>query len=94
MGWPVTNTLVKIFSKGFYKEHSGFLLFLLVVIFGHLFWIKPLGGHLSPEESIYHHLIMLISFASNPLMTIFFFILWLLYSIKSWRYVQKNLILF
>jgi len=87
----VEKVLLKVFSKGFFKEHAGFLLFLFGVILSHIFWLKPLGGHLTHEQSIFFHLIMLISFASDPIMTILFTLACIIYSVKSWNYINKQL---
>jgi hypothetical protein len=85
-----TKVLVKIFAKGFYKENSGLLLFLFVVIMSHIFWMKPLGGHLTSDQQLYHHLIVLIYFAKDPVLMLMIFIVWFVYTYKSWGFVRKQ----
>ena len=66
------KVLIKIFSKSFYEANSGLLLFLFVTLFSHCFYMKPLGGHLTADESVFYHFIMIISFANDPVMIILY----------------------
>lgn len=78
------RVLIRLISFRFYKEQMGFLLMVFGVIFSHIFWIKPLGGHLNHEDSVKFHLILLYSFASELIMLILFLILLIVY---AWRVV-------
>lgn len=78
------RVLIRLISFRFYKEQMGFLLMVFGVIFSHIFWIKPLEGHLNHEDSVKFHLILLYSFASELIMLILFLILWFVY---AWRVV-------
>ena len=92
---PLTATLVKIFAKGFYRVNAGMLVFLLVTIGSSFFFIETVGDvNLLPAgQLIYYHFIVVITFISSPLMTLVIFFAWLLYTIKSWRYVTAQLAL-
>lgn len=78
------RVLIRLISSVFYKEQMGFLLMVFGVIFSHIFWIKPLGGHLNHEDSVKFHLILLYSFASELIMLILFLTLLIVY---AWRVV-------
>ena len=89
----MTNVLVKIFAKGFYKVNSGFLVFLFAALLSYCFFINTAGDIklLSASEVLYYNFIMLINFVSNPIITLLFFIGWLIYTVKSWYYVWGQL---
>lgn len=92
---PVTNILIKVFAKTFYKVHSGLLVFLFVSLISYCFFINTAGDIklLSSAQAVFYNFILLITFVSKPIMTMLFFIIWLLYSIKSWQYVSAQLLL-
>ena len=90
----MTNILVKLFARGFYKVHSGFLVFVFVMLVSYCFFINTLGDvKLLPKgKEFYYHFIILINFVSNPAITIGFFMAWLIYTIKSWSFVSGQLL--
>ncbi len=82
MRLPLTNILTKIVAaRGFYQVHAGMFLFIFLVMFG----VVPANKLL-----IYHKTLML-AFLNGPQMMALVFGGWLLYSIKSWHYVLKEL---
>jgi len=89
----LTNILVKIFARGFYKVNSGFLLFMFMLLFSYVLFINTAGDVtlLPPGKELYYHFILIITFISDPIMTSLFFVLWLIYTIKSWQYVSAQL---
>ena len=91
----MTNVLTKIFARGFYKVHSGFLVFIFVVLVSYCFFINTAGDiKLLPKgKETYYHFIVLINFLSNPAITIGFFIAWLAYTVKSWNFVSGQLLM-
>ncbi|SHF84482.1 hypothetical protein [Pedobacter caeni] len=87
---PLTHLLIKTFSRGFFRLHSGMLLFLFVAVFSYCFFILT-AGTITPENALVFNIIFLLSFASAPVMMILVFIVWLIYTIKSWQYVAAQL---
>ncbi len=90
MPGPLTSVLVKIFARGFYREHGGFLIFLFVNVVSYCFYIQILND-IIPEQSTFFHLLVVLTFISSPGMMVVIFIVWLIYSIKSWTYVTAQL---
>lgn len=90
----MTNILVKIFARGFYRVHCGFLVFVFVMVVSYCFFINTLGDvKLLPKgKEFYYHFIILINFVSNPAITIGFFMTLLIYAIKSWSFVSGQLL--
>jgi hypothetical protein len=43
MQQPLSNILIKIFARGFYKVNSGLLIFLFVILVSYCFFINTLG---------------------------------------------------
>ena len=84
------RVLIKIFSWRFYRENSGLLLFSYVSIISYCFFIKTAGVY-PPEQSVFYHLMLMMTFIVSPAVMLIVFLLFLLYTIKSWRYVGKQL---
>lgn len=93
MQHPLTNILIKIFARGFYKVNSGLLIFLFVVIISYCFFVNTLGDVklLPPGEELYYHFMILMTFVSSPAMMLMFFLTWLFYTIKSWQFVSGQM---
>lgn len=87
---PLTMVLKKIFVSGFYRMHSGLLIFLFITFISYCFFIKTLG-HVPPEIVTYWNLIITLTIVTNPLMMVIFFIACLIYAFKSWQYVANQL---
>ncbi|AOM78217.1 hypothetical protein [Pedobacter steynii] len=90
MAGPLTQLLIKTFSRGFFRVHSGMLLFLFVAVFSYCFFILT-AGTITPEKALVFNIIFLLSFASAPIMMILVFTVWLIYTIKSWQYITTQL---
>jgi hypothetical protein len=89
---PLTRALLKIFATGFYRQHTGFLLTLFVVVFINFFYTPVLNQtHLTPEEILATALKLVLSSVSEPLGIELLGSLFLLYSWKSWQYVASRL---
>jgi hypothetical protein len=86
----LTQLLIKTFSRGFFRVHSGMLLFLFVAVFSYCFFILT-AGTITPDKALVFNIIFLLSFASAPIMMILVFIVWLIYTVKSWQYVAAQL---
>jgi hypothetical protein len=95
MQQPLSNILVKIFARGFYKVNSGLLIFLFVILISYCFFINTLGDVklLPPSKEVFYQFIVLITFVSNPGMMLLFFLAWLIYTVKSWQYVSGQLLI-
>ncbi len=93
MQQPLTKVLLKIFARGFYKVNAGLLIFLFVVLISYCFFINTAGDvKLLPKgREVFYQFLMLITFVSQPLMTIVFFTVWFIYTIKSWYYIAGQL---
>lgn len=95
MARPLSNVLIKVFARGFYKVHSGLLVFLFVSLISYCFFINTAGDItlMAPSKALFYNFILLMTFISDPLMTVMFFITWLLYTFKSWGYVASQLLI-
>lgn len=93
MQQPLSNILVKVFARGFYKVNSGLLIFLFVILVSYCFFINTLGDVklLPPGKELYYQFMILITFVSSPGMMLMFFTIWIFYTIKSWQYVSSQL---
>ncbi|WP_295797936.1 hypothetical protein [Mucilaginibacter sp.] len=90
---PLSNILVKVFARGFYKVNSGLLIFMFVILVSYCFFINTLGDVklLPPGKELYYQFFILINFVNSPAMMLLFFACWLVYTIKSWQYVAGQL---
>ena len=89
---PLIRILHKVITNGFYREHTGFLLFLFVFIFINFFYTNVLNQtHLTSEEITRTALRLAIATVSEPLGVIALFGIFFIYSVKSWQYVAKRL---
>ncbi|MBK9730244.1 MAG: hypothetical protein IPO83_02980 [Chitinophagaceae bacterium] len=93
MNAPVTIPLLKIFAKGFFRANAGMLIFFFVTAISYGFFMETVGDvKLLPEETLtYYHFIIVMTFISSPLVAMIMSVIWLLYTIKSWSYVVKQL---
>jgi hypothetical protein len=90
MSGSLTKVLLKIFAYRFYREQSGLLLFLFVTIISYCFFINTAGIY-RMEESVFYHLMLMMTFIITPVMMLLVFAFWLIYTIKSWQYVAAQL---
>jgi hypothetical protein len=90
MKQPLTVVLTRIFTYGFYRMHAGVLLFMFVTFISYCFFINTLGAIPTDFMSYFQQLIT-ITLVSNPLIMCLFFVVCLIYNIKSWQYVALQL---
>lgn len=91
---PFTRVLIKIFVKGFYRAHSGLLLFFFVTIITCGFFVEVLNqNHLTPSEIIKLNLLIVLTLISSPVVLVLVFVGWFIYAIKSWNYVTAQLLI-
>ncbi|MCS3732203.1 hypothetical protein FHS10_000125 [Mucilaginibacter dorajii] len=90
---PLTRSLIKIFAYGFFRINSGFLVFLFGMLISYCFFMNTVGDVklIPPEQLTYYHFIIVINFISSPLVTLIVGLAWLIYAVKSWIYVTKQL---
>ncbi|WP_254153653.1 hypothetical protein [Chryseosolibacter indicus] len=87
------NVLLKLFARGFYKEHAGLFIFLFVTFVSYFFFIQILNPHIEPDEIILYNLILGIAFISTPIVTLFIAGIWFVYAVKSCTYIMSQLLL-
>lgn len=89
---PLARPLIKIFANGFYRENTGLLLTLFILVFINFFYTNVLNQtHLTHEELIQNALKLVISSVSEPLGIVLLLGVFYIYSLKSWQYVAKRL---
>jgi hypothetical protein len=87
---PLTNILLKIFAAGFYRAHSGMLIFLFGTIISYCFFINTLGT--VPIWAFAEwNLIITLSLVSNPFILLVFFFICFGYAVKSLQYNAAQL---
>jgi hypothetical protein len=86
----MTRVLIQVVGAGFYRAHSGLIIFLFVAFISYCFFINILN-HVPPGELVYYNLILMLSFVSTPLMTSLVFLGWLLYTLKVMSFVEAQL---
>ncbi|GAA3933578.1 hypothetical protein GO495_17285 [Chitinophaga oryziterrae] len=90
MKQPLTVVLTRIFTYGFFRMHAGMLLFMFVTFISYCFFINTLGA-IPQDWMAYFQQLITITLVSNPLIMCLFFIVCLIYNIKSWQYVSLQL---
>jgi len=92
MNNPLTNVLIKIFVRGFYRQHAGSLLFFFVGIFSYCFFIQVLNQtHLNPADRIIQNLLFVLTLLNSPPLVILVLLVWIGFTIKSYRYILGEL---
>src|SRR5882762_8835116 len=88
---PVTRLLIRVFAKGFYRDHAGLLLFFVVSVATYGFFINVLDqNHIPADEVIRHQLGLVLALLSSPAMMALVFVIWFFLSIKSRNYVSTR----
>jgi hypothetical protein len=91
---PLTIVLIKIFVKGFYRVHSGLLLFFFVTVIMCGFFVEVLNqNHLPTSEVVKLNLLIVLTLISSPVVLTLVFAGWVIYTIKSWNYVAAQLLI-
>lgn len=86
---PLSKVLFKVFVQGFYKTHSGLLVFLFVTLISYCFFIQVLNEtHLTNEESIRYNFIIVLNFISSPTIASAVFVIWLFWTFKTWEFIS------
>jgi hypothetical protein len=86
------KVLFKIFVKGFYQAHASVLLFFFVSIITYCFFIQVLNEtHLAPAERVMQNLLFVLTLLTSPPLVVVVFVVWLVFTIKSWSYVAREL---
>ncbi|MEJ7559284.1 MAG: hypothetical protein WKF66_13320 [Pedobacter sp.] len=89
---PLTNMLLKIFAAGFYRAHSGMLVFLFGTLISYCFFINTLGN--VPIWAFAEwNLVITLSLVTNPFILLLFFLVCFGYAMKSIQYVTAQLAL-
>ena len=88
---PVTNVLLKIFAAGFYRAHSGMLVFLFGTLISYCFFINTLGN--VPIWAFAEwNLAITLALVTNPFILLVFFVICFGYSVKSIQYISAQLV--
>lgn len=88
----LTQILYKIFVKGFYKVHSGQLLFLFGTILTYLFYIQVLSDdHLTSQETIFYNLSFILTIISSPILAVLMMFIFLIFTLKSYNYISAQI---
>ncbi len=89
---PLTKVLIKIFVWGFYRNHFGALLFSFVSIASYCFFTPTLNEtHLTSAERILQNLLFVLSLLSSPQLIGVVFLVWIGFTVKSWKYITAEL---
>ncbi|SMB79625.1 hypothetical protein SAMN00120144_3968 [Hymenobacter roseosalivarius DSM 11622] len=92
MSSTLPRTLIKLVAKSFYREHTGLLFFLLILVFSNFFYTNVLNQtHLTPDQILATALKLVLATVRNPLGTGILFVVFLLYSLKTWQYAARRL---
>ena len=89
---PLTRVLLKVVARGFYQEHTGWLISLFLVVFVNFFWTRvPNQNHLTEAQILENGFRLVILSVSEPLGVAALLGVCFLYSLKSWHYVAGRL---
>lgn len=89
---PLTRVLLTVVARGFYQEHTSWLIALFLLVFINFFWTRvPSQGHLSEEQILQNGFRLVIMSVSEPVGVAALLGLCFLYSLKSWHYVAGRL---
>ncbi|WP_354584574.1 hypothetical protein [Hymenobacter sp. UYCo722] len=79
-------------ARGFYQEHTGWLISLFLVVFVNFFWTRvPNQNHLTEAQILENGFRLVILSVSDPIGVAVLLGVCLLYSLKSWHYVAGRL---
>jgi|GEM_PF-555481 len=91
---PLPRVLLRIFAGGFYKMHAGLLLGTFLGGTMYLFFINVLNEtHITVAERIRFRLIFVLTLINSPLIAGLVAIAWIMYMLKSWKYITTQLTL-
>lgn len=89
---PLVRVLVRVVARGFYQEHTGWLIALFLLVFINFFYTRvPNQAHLTEAQIVQSGFRLVITSVSEPLGVAVLAGICLLYSLKSWHYVAGRL---
>lgn len=89
---PLTRVLLKVVARGFYQEHTGWLISLFLLVFINFFYTRvPDQDHLTKEQIMQSGFRLVIMSVSEPLGVAALLGVCFCYSLKSWHYVAGRL---
>lgn len=92
MSKPLLRVLIRVVARGFYQEHTGWLLALFLLVFINFFYTRvPNQAHLTEAQIVQNGFRLVITSVSEPLGVAVLAGVFLLYSFKSWHYVAGRL---
>jgi hypothetical protein len=92
MRYPLTKVLLKMVVVGFYRVHTGLILTLFLFFFINFFYTSVLNQtHLTKDQIILNALKLALTSVSDPVGMLLLFVIWLLYTLKSSKYVASQL---
>jgi len=90
----LVKILLRTLVAGFYRVHAGLLLTLFAGLFINFFFTNVLNQtHLTKDQILLYNLKLVLTSVSNPVAMGLLFIIWLGYTIKSYKYVLSQLVL-
>ncbi|NVO33402.1 hypothetical protein [Hymenobacter lapidiphilus] len=89
---PLTRVLLKVVARGFYQEHTGWLISLFLVVFVNFFWTRvPSQNHLTEAQILENGFRLVLLSVSEPIGVAALLGVCFVYSLKSWNYVAGRL---
>jgi hypothetical protein len=89
---PIPRLLIKLIAKRFYREHTGLLFSLFILVFINFFYTNVLNQtHLTPDQLLATALKLVLGTVRNPLGTGILFAVFFFYSLKTWQYAARRL---
>jgi len=80
----------KIFVNGFYRAHSGMLLFGFVMLVSYCLFINTLGA-VPPDQIDFWQFFFTVSVVSNPLILFFYLVVSLVFAYKNWQFISQQI---
>ena len=92
MKQPLTRVLLNVVARGFYQEHTSWLITLFLVVFINFFWTRvPNQNHLTEAQILENGFRLVILSVSEPIGVAALLGTCFIYSLKSWHYVAGRL---
>ena len=92
MNKPLTRVLLHVVARGFYQEHTGWLIALFLLLFINFFWTRvPDPTHITHEQLLQNGFRLVIMSVSEPFGVAALLSVCFVYSLKSWHYVAGRL---
>lgn len=92
MSRPLTRVLINVIAADFYRQHTGLLLSLFILLVSNFFYTSVLNQtHLTQPQIIQHALKLVLTSVSEPLGVVILVGICWLYCHKCWQYVTGRL---